>query len=173
MIPFALPIALSLPTQAVPEAPRNPRQMEIKGVLSSIPVPKKMGEWKGSRAASDPFLPGKAQYRIPLKPNQSILVEIKSSRPTFSVRIVEASGTDTRYDNLPEQTALRKDRALYLNKQKRSIEVLVQIRTTEIVSGETFTLVVTEIDTDSYLKDLESLQKSEPSSGSAGVNTHR
>jgi septin family protein len=145
--------------------------MEIKGVLSSIPVPKKMGDWKGSRAVSDPFIPGKAQYRIPLKPNQSILAEIKSNRPTFSVRIVEASGTDTLFDNLPEQTALRKDQALYLNKQKRAMEVLVQIRTTEIVSGEPFTLVFTEIDTDTYLKELESPQTSEPSSDSTQVHT--
>ena len=171
MILIVLPALLALPTQAAAEAPNKPRQMEIKGVLSSTPVPKKLGEWKGSRAVSDPFLPGRTQYRIPLKPNQSILAEIKSNRPTFSVMIVEASGTDTLYDNLPQETELRKDRALYLNKQKRTIEILVQIRTTEIVSGEPFTLVLTEIDTDSYLKELETSRNPEPTPAPTQVNT--
>jgi hypothetical protein len=147
--------------------------MEVKGTLSSIPTPKKMSEYKGSRAVSDPFLPGKTQYRIPLKPNQSILAEIKSNRPTFSVRIVEASGTGTIYDELPQKTDSRKDRALYLNKQKKATEVLVLVRTTEIVSNEPFTLVLTEIDTDSYLKDLETLPKPEPSPSPTNLGTEK
>lgn len=169
MIPFALPVVSAMHTEVPAEAPKKPRQMEIKGTLSSIPVPKKMTEWKGSRAVSDPFLPGKIQYRIPLKKNQSILAEVISERPTFSIRIVEASGTETIYDELPQKTDLRKDRALYLNKQKRDVEVLVQIRTTEIVAGEPFTLVLTEIDTNSYLKDLETLQTQDSKPGPVPV----
>jgi hypothetical protein len=147
--------------------------MEIKGTLSSIPTPKKMTEWKGSRAVSDPFLPGKTQYRVPLNPNQSILAEIKSNRPVFSVRIAGASGTDTRYDELPQKTDSRKDRALYLNKEKRALEVLVQIRTTEIVSGEPFTLVLTEIETDSYLTGEKPTQNPEPGFGAKRTDAER
>ena len=163
MMPFTLVLLLALPAQTVPETPKKPRQMEIKGVLSSTPVPTKMGDRKVIRAVSDPFLPGKTQYRIPLKPSQSILAEVKSTRPTFAVRIVEASGTETKFDELPQTTDTRKDRALYLNKGKRAVEVLVQIRTTEIVSGEPYTLVLTEIDTDAYLKNPEPEPKAEPS----------
>ena len=164
MIPLALALALVpvLLGQVSVEAPKKPRQMEIKGTLSTLPVPKKMGEWRGSRAVSDPFLAGKTQYRIPLKPNQSIQAEIKASRPTFNVSIVEAQGTDTGYDALPEKTELRKDRAIYLNRQKRAMEVLVQIRSTEIVNKEPFTLILTELDTELYLKELEAAKAAAP-----------
>jgi hypothetical protein len=157
-----MPFVLTLQAEIPVEVPKKPRQMEVKGILSSIPVPQKISEWKGSRAVSDPFLPGSTQYRIPLKQNQSILAEIKSNRPTFRVRIVEATGTATIYDELPQKTDLRKNRALFLNRQRKEQEVLVQIRTTEIVSNEPYTLVLTEIDTDSYLKDLEAVQNSAP-----------
>lgn len=173
MIPLALALVSTLLTEVPSAVSKQPRQMEIKGTLSSIPTPKKMTEWKGSRAVSDPFLPGKTQYRVPLKSNQSILAEIKSNRPAFSVRIVGASGTDTRYDELPQKTDSRKDRALYLNKEKRAVEVLVQIRTTEIVSGEPFTLVLTEIDTDSYLKGEEPSQTSELNLSGKRMNTEK
>lgn len=163
MILFALALIPALLSDVPAEVPKKPRQMEIQGTLSSIPVPKKLGEWKGSRAVSDPFLPGKVQYRIPLKANQSIQAEIKASRPSFSLSIVEASGTDIPYDKLPQKTEMRKDQAIYLNRQHRVIEVLVQIRSTEIVSSEPFTLVLTELDTDLYLKELEAAQKVAPS----------
>ena len=111
---------------------------------------------------SDPFLGGKAQYRIPLRANQSILAEVKSERPILNVLIVEARGTDTRFDNLPQTTEVMKNQALYINKQKRAMEVLVHVWTTETVSGEPFTLVLTEIDTDAYLKELETAKKPTP-----------
>jgi hypothetical protein len=155
MIPLVLASLVALTGKVPPEAPKQPRQMEVKGTLSSTPVPKKISEWKGSRAVSDPFLPGKIQYRIPLKPSQSILAEVKSLRPTFAVRIVEASGSGTKFDELPQKTDARKDRALYLNKEHRAIEVFVQIQTIEIVSAEPFTLVLTEVDTETYSSPLQ------------------
>ena len=164
MIPLVLSVCLNLPAQAPPEAPKQPRQMEVKGVLSSTPVPTKMGDRRVIRAVSDPFLPGKVQYRIPLKPGQSILAEVRSKRPTFAVRIAEASGPETKFDELPQKTEVRKDRALYLNKGRRALEVFVQIQTTEIVSGEPYTLVLTEIDTEAYLKDPQPAPKAVPSS---------
>ena len=162
MIALALFLVPALLAEVPAEPPKKRPQMEIKGILTSIPVPKKLGEVKGSRAVSDPFLGGKAQYRIPLRPNQSILAEIKSQRPTLSVLIVEASGTDTRFDKLPQAIEVQRDKALYLNKQKRAMEVLVHVWTTETVSGEPCTLVLTEIDTDAYLKELETAKKPAP-----------
>ncbi len=162
MIPFGLLMVPVLLAEAPAEAPKKPPQMEIKGTLTSIPVPKKLGEWKGSRAVSDPFLGGKAQYRIPLRANQSILAEVKSERPILNVLIVEARGTDTRFDNLPQTTEVMKNQALYINKQKRAMDVLVLVWTRETVSAEPYTLVLTEIDTDAYLKELETAKKPTP-----------
>jgi hypothetical protein len=135
--------------------------MEIKGSLSSPSLPSKMGERGGSWAASDSFIPGKAQYKIPLKPGQSILAEVKSNRPTFQVFIIDAMRTGNASDAMPQIMDVRKDRALFLNKQKKAMEVLVQIQTTESVASEPFTLVLTEIDTAAYLKDLENSKKPE------------
>ena len=151
----------TLLTQAPFQVPKKPRQMEIKGTLSSTALPSKMGERGSSWAASDPFIPGKAQYKIPLKPGQSILAEVKSLRPTFRVLIVDAKGTGNASDAMPQIMDARKDRALFLNKQRKALEVIVEVQTTESVASEPFTLVLTEIDTEAYLKDLESSRKPE------------
>jgi hypothetical protein len=156
MLPLALLITSALLAQTPAETPRKPRQMEIKGSLSSPALPSKMGE---SSAVADTFIPGKAKYRIPLKPSQSILAEVKSSRPTFRVVITDATGLGNASDNVPQMMDARKDRALFLNKQRKTMEVLVQVQTTESVASEPFTLVLTEIDTEAYLKDLEKSQK--------------
>jgi hypothetical protein len=121
-----------------------------------------MGQRGSSWAASDAFIPGKAQYKIPLKPSQSILAEVKSQRPTFRVLITDAKETGNASETMPQIMEVRKDRALFLNRQKRALTVVVQVQSTESVASEPFTLVLTEIDTETYLKDLENSRKPEP-----------
>ncbi len=48
MLPLALALLPALLLDVPTEAPKPPRQMEIKGTLSTLPVPKKMGEWSCS-----------------------------------------------------------------------------------------------------------------------------
>jgi hypothetical protein len=162
LIPSTFLTITALLAQSPAEVPKKPRQMEIKGTLSSTSLPAKMGTKGSSWAESDPFIPAKAQYKIPLKPGQSILAEVKSNRPTFKVMIVEAKGTGTASDAMPQIMDARKNRALFLNRQKKAMEVVVQVHTTESVASEPFTLVLTEIDTEAYLKQLEGAKNPEP-----------
>lgn len=161
MIPLALITLSTLLLQTPSATSKKARQMEIKGTLSSTSLPSKMGERGSSWATSDTFVPAKAQYKIPLKASQSILAEVKSKRPTFQVIILDAKGTGNAFETMPQIMDGRKDRALFLNKQRKAVDVIVQVQSTESVASEPFTIVLTEIDTEAFLRDLENSKKSE------------
>ena len=142
-------ISLCLLGQAPAEPPRKPRQMELKGTMSSAAIPS-MGTKDLRRGASDPFVAGKRNMRVTLKPAQSISAEIKSARSSFRVRIVNPRDPGDMGAR-SQKVDTRNEFALFLNLEKKAMEVVVQIETVEQCSYEPYTLILTDLDTDAYL----------------------
>jgi hypothetical protein len=125
--------------------------MELKGTMSSAAIPS-IGTKDLKRGASDPFVAGRRNMRVTLKPTQSISAEIKSARSSFRVRIVNPRDPGDMGAR-SQQVDTRNEFALFLNVEKKVMEVVVQIETVEQVSNEPYTLILTELDTEAYLKE--------------------
>lgn len=144
-----------------PQAPaKPPRQMEIKGTLSSAPIP-----WAGAkdlrRGASDRFVAGKRNLRITLKPSQSIAAEVKSARSSFRVRIVNPRDPGDMGAR-SQKVDTRNEYALFLNLEKKALEVVVTLETVEQTIDEPYTVILTELDTDTFLRERDAAKGKQP-----------
>ena len=149
---IAILIGFQLVAQAPVEIPNKPRQMEIKGTLTSTPLARSTLK----RAAAEPNAAARRNYKIPLNPAQSIKAEIKSPHSAIRVRILNPKDLNDIGAKSQEMN-LRNDQAFFLNVEKKAMEVVVQVETMDLLIDEPYVLTLTEIDTKSYL--LEKSQK--------------
>jgi len=160
LLSTSLLLSLCLLGQA-PQAPaKKPRQMELKGTLSSAPIP-----WAGAkdlrRGASDPFVAGMRNMRITLKPSQSIAAEIRSARASFRVRIVNPRDPGDMGAR-SQMVNPRNETALFLNLEKKTMEVVVTLETVEQTIDEPYTLILTELDTETFIRERDAAKAKQP-----------